>query len=247
MSCVERPLIAVNGLLSAEEDPRLVLSLRYADSVLKAGGVPVAIPPVGGPGDVRRLLSRVDGILLGGGDDFATEPLGLGPTHPSATPVPRAKQDFDLVLARTALTLGIPVLGICYGMQLLGLAEGAGLFQHLPEDLPGCPPHSGDVEHLVRIEAGTKLARLIGLEEITVVSRHHQALSQARPPWRVAARAPEGLIEAIEREDHPFAVGVQWHPELSYEGSPHDALFRGLIGAAALAAARRGPKTSCPS
>ncbi len=247
MSRVEHPLIAVNGLLSVEKDPRLVLSVRYADSVLKAGGVPVAIPPVGGPGDVRRLLERVDGLLLGGGDDFATEPLGLGPTHPAATPVPRAKQDFDLVLVRAALELGVPVLGICYGMQLLGLAEGARLYQHLPDDVPGCRPHGGDAEHEVRIEPGTKLARLIGLEEVAVISRHHQALAEVSPPWRVAARDPEGLIEAIEREGHPFAIGVQWHPELSYEGSPHDGLFRGLVGAAALAAAHRDMQTRCSS
>src|SRR5262245_3036671 len=111
----ERPLIGIVGGLETMERPRLVLGTRYADAVLKAGGIPVAIPPVGGPSDVARLLERLDGVLVSGGDDFDTERLGLGPTHPRATPVPREKQDFDLALAHAAIDRGVPILGVCYG------------------------------------------------------------------------------------------------------------------------------------
>ncbi len=239
MAIPDRPLIAINGLLATGEKPRLELPTRYADAVLKAGGIPIAIPPCGGPGDVERLIERVDGVVLSGGDDFDMERIGMGPTHPSATRTPAEKQDFDFLLARAVVGRRTPVLGICYGMQLLGLAEGARLYQHLPEQWPGRQEHRGGVVHKVRAEAGSRLARILRETEVDVVSRHHQAIERVEAPWRVCGRDMEGLPEAIEREDHPFAVGVQWHPELASEGSVHDRLFQALIGAAAIAATQR--------
>lgn len=239
MSLQPRPLIAINGLLATGSTKKLELATRYADAVLKHGGIPVAIPPVGGPTDIARLLERVDGVLLSGGDDFDTSRLGLGPVHPSATLTPSEKQDFDFVLVRAIVERKVPVFGICYGMQLLGIAEGARLYQHIPDDRPGAQPHKGEVMHAVEIEEGTKLARLLRENSIDVVSRHHQALASVSGPWRVTARDREGLIEAIERADHPFALGVQWHPELSREGSPNDRLFQGFVGAAAIAATQK--------
>ncbi len=234
-----RPLIAINGLLAAGEKPKLELATRYADAVLKAGGIPVAIPPCGGPGDVERLVERVDGVVLSGGDDFDTARLGLGPVHPSATLTPAAKQDFDFLLARAVVQRGVPVLGICYGMQLLGLAEGGRILQHVPEEWPGRQEHRGGVVHGVRVLEGSKLARILREMRVDVVSRHHQALESVAAPWRVAARDDEGLVEAIEREGHPYAIGVQWHPELAAEGSVQDRLFQGLVGAASIAATQR--------
>lgn len=112
MDTVERPLVGINGLLVPGESPQLKLASRYANAVLKAGGIAVAIPPVGGPSDVERLLERLDGLVLSGGDDFDTRRLGLGPVHPAAELVPAEKQDFDFVLARAALARNVPVLGI---------------------------------------------------------------------------------------------------------------------------------------
>jgi putative glutamine amidotransferase len=239
MERVERPLIGINGVLVASDSPQMKLATRYANAVLKAGGIPVALTPVGAPRDIERMLGRIDGLLLSGGDDFDTQRLGLGPVHPEAELVPAAKQDWDFELARQAIAARVPVLGICYGMQLLGLAEGARIHQHLPDDRPGSQEHRGGARHAVKLGAGSKLAHVLGVSEIDVVSRHHQALSQVRAPWKAGAFDREGLIEGIERADHPFAIGVQWHPELSEEGSAHDRLFRALVGAAAIAASQR--------
>jgi len=229
------PLIAVNGLLEAADDgsnPKVTLRLTYAAAVRRAGGVPVVIAPGGAQDELDDLLRSVDGVVLSGGDDFGMERLGLGATHPKATPTPPEKQDFDVALARACLAGDVPVLGICYGMQALGLCEGGTLLQHLPDDRPDAGDHTGGVVHEVRIQGRSKLAESLRVDALEVVSRHHQALGRVSGPWKIAATDPNGLIEAIERANHPFAIGVQWHPELSAADSPHARLFDALIAAA---------------
>jgi hypothetical protein len=121
---VAHPLIAVNGLLETGERPALRLANRYCEAVLSAGGIPVAIPPIGTARDVERLLGSVDGLLLTGGDDFDMQRLGRARDASLGTAHAPEKQDFDVALAQAALAARIPVLGICYGMQLLALVEG---------------------------------------------------------------------------------------------------------------------------
>jgi putative glutamine amidotransferase len=224
------PWIGVVGELVEGERRETRISQRYLEALERAGAVPSVIG-YGSVALVPALLERLDGLLFSGGDDFDTARLGLGPTHAAAKPVPAAKQDFDLALARAALAAGLPTLGICYGMQLLALAEGGKLHQHLPEDRPDCQIHSGGVRHAVRLRARTKLAACAGVASLEVVSRHHQAVAAVGPEWEVAGVDAEELIEAIERRGHPFALGVQWHPELSSEPE-HARLFRGLVEAA---------------
>lgn len=249
MASPSRPVIAVNGLFHAD-DPMLRLRQRYPDFVRRAGGIPVALPAVFAEGDdgaarladeADALLERFDGLLLTGGDDFHAGPLGLGMTHPSAETTHLPKQRFDLALAEAALRRDMPVLGICFGMQCLGLVGGATLHQDLPRELPEGGPrateHTASAIHAVRPKEGTKLANACGLAPFQVVSRHHQALRTVPPPWIVSGMDEENLIEAIEHPSHRFAVGVQWHPELSPALLPDDTSADALMGAF-IAAAR---------
>ena len=227
-----RPLIAIDGELATEKAPTVTLPLRYAAAIQRAGGLPLVLPPLPERAFLSELLDGIDGLLLSGGDDFHAEPLGLGATHPSAKPVPLEKQEFDLALARGALERDLPVLGICYGMQALALAEGARLHQHLPDDVPGIREHRGGVRHAVAVRSGAKLHDLLGVSTADVISRHHQALAAVGPNWTVSAEDDEGTIEAVERTDRFFALGVQWHPELDAEDAVQERLFRGLVDAA---------------
>jgi putative glutamine amidotransferase len=229
---VQRPLILINGTYDAADRPALKLYTRYAERIAEAGGLGLVLPPLADPAHLDAALERADGVLLTGGDDFHTEPLGLGPTHPAAVPTPLAKQALDLALARLALARRLPVLGICYGMQCLGIGAGARLLQHLPEQWPGRLEHRDSARHPVSILAGSKLHAATGVERLDVVSRHHQALVDVPAPWAVVGRDPEGLVEAIEHSGLDFAVGVQWHPELSESAGPHGDLFAAFVAAA---------------
>lgn len=243
-----RPRIGIVGeLVQRDGGAALRLPLRYAEALARAGGLPQLVAPI--PETVPALLEDLDGLFFSGADDFATEPLGLGPTHPQARPVPARKQEFDLALARSALAGDLPVLGVCYGLQLLALADGATLHQHLPDDRPGAREHRGGVVHLVRPRAGTRLTEILGAQPLPVVSRHHQALARLGQRWRISAEDGQGLIEGAERADHPFALGVQWHPELPLPAEAggerqdarrrHERLFRALVAAAAERRERR--------
>jgi len=226
--------------VSDPEQGRSVLSDRYGEALLRAGGLPLIRPSgVGSPALVDDLLGQADAVLIPGGRDLDTERLGLGPVHPRAALVPSAQQDADVALVSAALSRGTPVLGICYGMQVLGLVGGGRLHQHLPDDAPGTVAHrdadGGEVRHEVQIRPGTRTAAALGLPgggSLRIRSSHHQALTSAGPGWQVTAQDADGLIEGIEHAGPGLAIGVQWHPERAEPGGAEDGLFAILIAAA---------------
>jgi putative glutamine amidotransferase len=204
------------------------------DAVQLAGGLPVLLPP--SQIDPQRLLAKLDGLIFAGGGDLDPEIYG-GPHHHTIYLVDEERDQFEITLAKQALAAGIPVLGICRGMQVLSVASGAQLVTHVPDVYGEQVTHRLDhprrpTEHPVQLQPGTWLASIMQQTNVTVVSWHHQAIKTVPPGWRPVAHAADGVVEALEREDHPWMLAVQWHPELSPFDPAHQALFKALVEAA---------------
>ena len=203
--------------------PEMALGMTYLQAIERAGAVPVVLPPC--VSDLEALISRLDGVCLSGGPDLDPEAYGARERHAELGPTEPSLDDFELALARAAIERGMPLLGICRGAQTLNVACGGTLYQHLPghrQSAPGC-----EVSHEVEVLRGTRLAGLIGPGTVEVNSFHHQAVDRLGRGLRVAARAGDGTVEAIEGVG--FTVGVQWHAEALADGR----LFEGLVRAAA--------------
>jgi putative glutamine amidotransferase len=234
---MKAPRIGVNCDLVVEKGggEKLALNWAYAEGVLRAGGLPILLAPVEADALLAEQLDGLDGLLLTGGDDY--DPALYGQERHEATELlhPR-RSDYDVRLARAAVARGLPVLGICGGAQLLNIALGGTLLQDVPSQWPGAHRHSRTLgsrpTHAVSVEPGSRLAGIVGAGEVETNSSHHQALDAVAPGLRVVARAPDGIIEAVEGTGRGFLLAVQWHPERLLDRPLHLALFEALIEAA---------------
>jgi putative glutamine amidotransferase len=221
-----------------EGDPpqsEMALGIVYARAVELAGGLPVVLPPLE-HGAIAPLVDRLAGICLSGGPDLDPVAYEAEP-DPHLGPVEPDLDAFEFEVARHADTLGIPVLGICRGCQAMNVARHGTLHQHVPDVTDGSVNHrqkeSGrEPTHTVRIEPGSRLAAIVGEDELDVNSFHHQAVDRLGRGLRAVAWAPDGLIEAIEDPDGQLYLGVQWHAETLVHFERHAALFEALVDAA---------------
>ena len=210
----------------------------YVESVTRAGGAPVLLEPTDDPADA---LARVDGLLLTGGPDVDPARYGQAP-HP-ATEIDAPRDRFEVPIAQSALDRDLPLLAICRGVQVLNVAAGGTLVQDIPSAVAtrlnhDIPQPKDAPAHDVRITPGTRLAKTLGPSTraggaCTVNSRHHQAIARVAPPFVVTAEAEDGVIEAIERPDARFCIGVQWHPENFWRTGEFAPLFDAFVRAAA--------------
>ena len=202
----------------------------YVRSVSAAGGVPMLVPPTASASDAEAIVSVVDGLVFSGGSDLDPE-LYDAELHPETAGIVRERDEAELVLMRAALERDIPMLAICRGSQVLNVALGGDLEQHVPDrvghslhrEVPGTFS-----DHDVSISSGTRLASILG-EQHEVKSSHHQGFGRLGAGLRESARAWDGTLEGVEDPSRRFALGVLWHPE---EGDDL-ALFEALVAEAA--------------
>ncbi len=233
-----RPVIGVT--LDLEEPggysklPWYALRKNYFAAIAEEGGLPIALPHHAELAEA--YLDAIDGLVVTGGA-FDVDPslYGGGAAHPTVT-LKAGRTDFELAVTRAALARDLPVLGICGGQQLLAVAFGGTLLQHIPDAIPGALAHEQpnprtEPGHEVAIAPGTLLARVVGgRARMAVNSAHHQAVDRPGEGAVVNATAPDGVVEGVEHPGYRFALGVQWHPE--YAVDPADPLiFRAFVEA----------------
>jgi putative glutamine amidotransferase len=196
--------------------PWYALRQNYFTAIEKAGGIAIMLPHnIDATDDYLKLI---DGLLVTGGD-FDVDPrlYGADEVHETISTLPE-RSNFEYKITRSALEKEIPILGICGGQQLLNVALGGTLVQHIPDAIQNCLPHSQpnprcETSHAVEINSGTHLHKLLGTTKIDVNSAHHQAVAKPGNNAIINAIAPDNVTEGIEVSGHRFCIGVQWHPE----------------------------------
>ncbi len=201
-----------------EPQATIFLPARYCRALERAGGIPVLLSPGSSRAVANRLLDRLDGLVISGGNfDIHPSLYGEKPIKELGE-IKEERTEFELNLTRLALKRDLPLLGICGGAQALNVALGGTLYQDIAAQLPGAIEHRQSAKkysggHRVQIQPGTRLAKIVKRQILQVNTTHHQAVKALGAGLVVNATAVDGLIEGIESLCHSFAIGVQWHPE----------------------------------
>ena len=224
-----RPVIGITAYAEQArwgvwEAPAALIPLSYVSAVERAGGRPLLVPP--SENGIEETLAVLDGLLFSGGSDIDPDTYGAE-AHPETNGVRPERDQAELALLEAALARDMPVLAVCRGSQVLNIALGGDLVQHLPE-VVGHERHKHTpgvfADHDVEVLPGTKLHALVG-DHAPVKSHHHQGYGRIGEGLREAARAEDGTVEAIEDPGRRFALGVLWHPEAGEDA----ALFEALV------------------
>jgi len=228
-------VIGVPAYPSLRNDQVIEARQAYIDALVMAGATPILLPPTSDEAAARRLLALCSGLMLIGGGDLEAHHYGQIDSG-RLTFVSPERDRIELQYARWALVAGLPILGICRGIQTLNVAAGGTLIQDIPSDVGNRVNHAVSYQagegyaHPVDLVSGTLLTRLVGKGgTLQVNSHHHQAVARVASGFVVSAVAPDGIIEAIELPSAGFVLGVQWHPEgLVPDDSAALAIFRGF-------------------
>ena len=226
-----KPLIA---LTMHPVEGKMEINNTYINAIKRAGGIPVCIPYMD-EDTIDSVLDGVQGVLLIGGYDVNPLIFGQEPHYKLGTVIYERDQS-DLLMAKKAFARNMPLLGICRGEQVMNVAFGGTLYQDIDSQVENVLKHTQasmrhELTHTVEL-LPSKLQQIIGQESILTNSFHHQAVDAVAPGFLLNARAKDGVIEGIEHPEHPYCIGVQWHPEGLQNDAPSDNLFKSFIEAA---------------
>ena len=238
---MQKPLIGIVSYEKVIESTGWHYDACYALNAIaieKAGGLPILIPSHLEPDNLRAIYERVDAVMFPGGGDMNPEHYHAD-KHARTAQIDDNRDITEINLMRWAIEDDRPVLGICRGIQVMNVAQGGTLVQDIPSeivtdlthDIPSSMPRSS-LLHEVEIDRESRLSNILGTEVVSVNSLHHQSIDQVAPNAQVIAKAPDGIIEAIEFPQQKFALGVQWHPEDMTDSEAMDSLFRAFVDAA---------------
>ncbi len=226
-----KPIIGLTSYSRTDEN-RFTLPATYVEAVERAQGIPVVLTPT--TENPEELVDRFDGFVLTGGADIDPDEYG-GMHHEKVYGVNPERDRYELAFARALLSHSVPLLAICRGIQVLNVAMGGTLVEHIPSEYGDSILHRNEefhhVTHPVSVDPHSKLAGIMGVTEFDSPSFHHQSVRDVAAGFRVCATAADGVIEAMESDRYPNVIAVQWHPEYVAASDPvQQRIFDTLIG-----------------